>query len=98
MTVERESALNKTIICLNFVSRLTLYTFIGLFIHVDVDWEGLQRAMLSFGKNRANFEGLLRETLVMEWAGKDCDFSIERAGARWISLICLWMAALHSSC
>ena len=46
-----------------------------------------------------NFEGLWREErFVMEWAGKDCDFSIESRGARWISLICLWMGSFHYSC
>lgn len=40
---------NKPIICFSFVSPLTLYTFIDLFIHLMVSERGIQRAMLSFG-------------------------------------------------
>lgn len=46
----------------------------------------------------AKFEGCWREMVVMEWAGKGCDSSIECVGARWIGLICLWMEPFHYSC
>lgn len=65
---------------------------------LDREWEGHTKTDVVFWRSWANFEGFWRERLVMEWAGKDCDFSIESAGARWISLICLWMGAFHYSC
>lgn len=49
-------------------------------------------------RSSANFEGCWRERIVMEWAGKDCDSSIESGGARWIRLICLWIGLFHYSC
>lgn len=49
-------------------------------------------------KSCAKFEGCWREMVVMEWAGKGCDSSIECVGARWIGLICLWMEPFHYSC
>lgn len=40
---------SKLIICFSFVSRLTLYTFIKLFIHSMASERDIQRAMLSSG-------------------------------------------------
>ncbi len=66
--------------------------------HAFIDW--LIRLMVwqSNWKSCAKFEGCWREMVVMEWAGKGCDSSIECVGARWIGLICLWMEPFHYSC
>lgn len=64
----------------------------------DGEREGGTKSDVVFWRSWTNFEGSWREKLVMEWAGKDCDFSIESEGARWISLICLWMGSFHYSC
>ena len=65
-----------------------------------VDGQGacVTKSGLVCWKSCAYFEGLWAEKTVMEWAGKDCDSSIESGGACWIRLICLWMGSFHYSC